>query len=263
MRKHILLPALTAAFGAAGLALRQLQLHCGFDASGLPVSGSVFQWALPLCTLLFLLCLTLALAGLRGKVPALTYDEAFRRKNCSGYMTAVVLCAALLLAGLPLSCLAYLRHELPNPVHLVLALLMAACGWGLILLGRSNYRDLGQGRYSGRLLLPAYTGALWLILSYQQVSGDPILQNYIYRLLAIIFILLTFYFMAGFAFEKGRPLVTLWVALGAVYFCLVTLLDDQDWRTVAYLAAFALYSAVHSIVLLYNLTVEREESTDE
>lgn len=263
MRKKILLPILTGVFGILGLILRQLQLRTAFDASGLPISGAPATLALLGCTAAFLICTGLSLLSMRGKTPALTFDEAFRCENNTGYMMVNVLTAALLVCGLLLGCLAYVRHELSNVLHLVLGVLMTASGYCLVMLGRNNYRNMGQGRYSGCLLLPAYTSALWLILSYQQVSGDPVLQNYIYRLLAIIFTLLAFYFMAGFSFEKGKPLIAIWSGLCTVYFSCVTLLDDRNWMTVAFLAAFILYFFTHSAVLLNHLTAEREESTDE
>lgn len=263
MRKKILLPALTGSFSLLGLILRQLQLRTAFDVSGLPVDGAPATLALLACIAAFLICTGLLLLSMRGNVPALTFDEAFRCKNNTGYMMACVLTAAFLICGLLLNCLALVHHEHPGLLHMVLGLLMAASGVGLVLLGRNNYRDLGQGRNSGCLLLAAYTAAMWLILSYQQVSGDPILQNYIYRLLAIVFFLLAFYFMAGYAFEKGKPLATVWSSLCAVYFSSVTLLDDRDPAAIAYLTAFLLYFFVHSAVLLDHLTAEREESTDE
>lgn len=261
--KKILLPVLAVVFGGLGLALRQLQLRTGFDAAGLPIPGTTINLALPACSAAFLLLTALFLLGVKGKNAALSYDEAFRCENNTGYMMVCVLTAALLVCGVGLGALAYLRHELPNLLHLVLGVLMVVSGYCLMMLGRNNYRALGQGKCRGSLLLPAYTCAFWLILSYQQVSGSPILQSYIYRLLAIIFTLLAFYFMAGFSFEKGKALPTLWTSLGAAYFSLVALLDDRNWMAVAFLAAFALYFVTHSAVLLNNLTAEREESTDE
>ena len=263
MRKQRLLVPLTGAFSLLGLALRQLQLRTGFDAAGLPIPGAVINLAVPACSAAFLILAALFLLGMKGKAAALTYDKAFRCENNTGYMMVTVFCAALLICGLLLSCLAYVRHELPNLLHLILGVLMAASGCCLVMLGRNNYRALGQGKFSGSLLLPAYTCAFWLILSYQQVSGSPILQSYIYRLLAIIFTLLAFYFMAGFSFEKGKPLVTAWTSLCTIYFTCVALLDERNWITIAYMAAFLLYFTVHSVTLLDNITAEREDSTDE
>ena len=261
--KKILLPALSVVFGALGLVLRQLQLHTGFDAAGLPTPGAPIHMALPALSAVFLLLAAMLLLPVRGKKVALTYDEAFRCENNVGYMMVCVLTVALFLCGTGLGALAYMRRELPNFLHLVLGVLMVASGYCLMMMGRNNYRALGEGRCRASLLLPAYTCAFWLILTYQQVSGEPILQSYIYRLLAVIFSLLAFYFMSGFSFEKGKPFVTLWSFLGAVYFSTLSLLDDRNWMAVAFLAAMLLYFTTHSAVLLNNLTAEREESTDE
>lgn len=262
MRKHILLPAFTGVFGVLGLILRQLQLRAGYDAAGLP-TDSLIHLAVPLCAAVFLLGVSLAIFALRGNVPALDYDRAFACKDNAGQMTAAVCSAAFLLCGTVLTVLDFLRGDLPNSLHLLLGLFLGAGGCGLVLLEKNNYRAMGQGRNSGKLLLAAYAAAFWLILTYQGCSGTPILQSYLYRLLAVVFVLLGFYFMAGFSFEKGRPLLTLWSGLCASYFSCVALLDDLTWRNTAFLAGFLIYFITHSAVLLQNLTVEREEATDE
>lgn len=263
MRNHIFLPVLTGVFGALGLALRQLQLRTGFDAYGLPVEGAIVNLALPLCTAAFLLCITLPLLKGRGRYPERSYDQAFASKDNAGAMTAAVSAAALLVCGAVLALLAFTRRELPNLLHLVLGLLMAASGGCLVGLERSNYRGLGRGRYNSFFLLGGYTAALWVILTYQACSGEPVLQQYVYYLLAAVFVLLALYFTAGYAFEKGKALPTLWSGLCASYFCAVSLLDGTGWHVAAYQAAFLVYFISRSAVLLRNLTAEREESTDE
>ena len=115
------------------------------------------------------------------------------------------------------------------------------------------------GRFNGYLLLPAYTWCLWLVLTYQAQAGNPVIQAYVYQILAVICSLLAFYFTAGFSFEKGKPFPTLCTGLLAVFFSGIALADFSS-RMNCFLFSFSIvYFTAHSAALLRNLTAKRED----
>lgn len=205
MRKEIVLPAATVAVGAAGFLLRRWELATAFEPdTGLHIPGSPATWALialsaALAAALVLLC--------RGKYPDFAggYDQAFQAKGNTLYATAMILSAFLLLAAAGGMVLSFLRRENTVVTRLILAALCVASFACVVATTRNNFRGEGKGKYNFTLLMPAYTGCVWLIAAYQVRAGDPVQLDYIYELFAIIAVLLGLYFNAGFSFERGKP----------------------------------------------------------
>lgn len=263
MRKNILLPACAVGFGAAGLLMRRWELASAFEPdTGLAIPNAPATLALIALSIAFFLLSGGVLWRMCRGLKPLPYDDAFRCGQ-PAFITAVVCSAALLLGGGLLGILGYVNRSDPRLAYALLALLAVLSGLCVVLMGRNNYRGEGKGRFSGPLLIPAYTWCLWLVLSYQSRAGDPIVLDYVYQLLAIICSLLGLYFMSGFSFEKGKPFLTLWAALLAVYFSCVTLADSHDWMSLLLYAFSIVYFTAHSVVLLHNLTCERKEDTHE
>ena len=50
----------------------------------------------------------------------------------------------------------------------------------------------------------AYLCCVWLIAAYQNRAADPVIQDYIYELLAVICVLLSVYYLSSFAFETPK-----------------------------------------------------------
>ena len=259
MQKYIAAPTAALAGGAAGFGLRFWSLRTGFEAgTGLPIPGAPANLSLIVMTFAVVLLIGGVLWRMCRTAPVLTYDQAFRCES-SLAMTADVV-SAMLLAGSGLLFLwNYMKGQAPNIFHCVLAALLVAAGGCVLLTGRNNYRGQGGGSFNGLLLLPAYTFCLWLILTYQVRAGDPVILDYVYQLLAIICGLLGLYFTADFSFEKGKVVPALWTGLLAVYFSCVCLADLSGWADMALYAFCIVYFTAHSVVLLHNLTAEREE----
>ena len=252
MRKEIVLPAATVAVGAAGFLLRRWELATAFEPdTGLHIPGSPATWALialsaALAAALVLLC--------RGKYPDFAggYDQAFQAKGNTLYATAMILSAFLLLAAAGGMVLSFLRRENTVVTRLILAALCVASFACVVATTRNNFRGEGKGKYNFTLLMPAYTGCVWLIAAYQVRAGDPVQLDYIYELFAIIAVLLGLYFNAGFSFERGKPFRAVLFSLLGVYFSLVTLADGHDPATTLLYGFAVLYLLSSTAVLLHN-----------
>lgn len=252
MRKEIVLPAATVAVGAAGFLLRRWELATAFEPdTGLHIPGSPATWALialsaALAAALVLLC--------RGKYPDFAggYDQAFQAKGNTLYATAMILSAFLLLAAAGGMVLSFLRRENTVVTRLILAALCVASFACVVATTRNNFRGEGKGKYNFTLLMPAYTGCVWLIAAYQVRAGDPVQLDYIYELFAIIAVLLGLYFNAGFSFERGKPFRAVLFSLLGVYFSLVNLADGHDPATTLLYGFAVVYLLSSTAVLLHN-----------
>ena len=266
MRKEIVLPSLAVGGGIVGLLLRRWELATAFEADtglvtpNMPSTWALIIWSAVLAVVFILLC--------RGKHRPFAggYDAAFAAKGNTVYVTAMVLGGFLLLASAVLNYMgipaAYqeavaaaragnaqgtpLFNVLPRAI---LGLLSAISFFCVLSTGKNNYRGEGKGKFSFPLLAPAYMGCIWLIAAYQVRAGDPVRQDYIYELFAIIASLLGLYFTAGFSFERAKVFRSALFSLLGVYFSLVTLADGHELYVVL-LYGFCILSLTANVTAL-------------
>ena len=100
--------------------------------------------------------------------------------------------------------------------------------------------------------MPAYASCVWLIVSYLDHSGDPIVLDYVYQLFAVVASVLGCYFLAGFSYRRPKAFPAILFSLTAMYFCLVTLADRHDVSMLLLFVAFALYLLATTVLLQYN-----------
>ena len=269
MRKEIVLPSLAVGGGIVGLLLRRWELATAFEADtglvtpNMPSTWALIIWSALLAAAFILLC--------RGKHRSFAggYDAAFAAKGNTVYITAMVLAAFLLLASAVLNYMgipaAYaeavaaaragnaqgtpLFNVLPRAILGALAAVSFFC---VLSTGRNNYRGEGKGKFSFPLLAPAYMGCIWFIAAYQVRAGDPVRQDYIYELFAIISSLLGLYFMAGFSFERAKVFRSSLFSLLGVYFSLVTLADGHELYVVLHYGFCILSLTANVTALLAN-----------
>ena len=265
MRKELVLPVTAIAGGAIGFFLRRLELATAFEPdTGLPIEGMPVTWALialsaAVAVVLLLLCLGVG-KGFEGG-----YDQAFRARDAAPYMMGMTagafLTAAagvLLLLKLPRlyaeASLETSGFPMFSLVPMVLLAVLCLCSaWSMLMLGKNNYRGEEKGKYSAWLLIPAYTCCMWLIVSYQEHSGDPIILDYVYQLFSVIAAVLGCYFLSGFGFGRSRPAAAAFFSAEAMYFALVTLADAHEPAFLLLYAGCFFYFAASSVALLYNL----------
>ena len=135
----------------------------------------------------------------------------------------------------------------------LLAVLCLCSAWSMLMLGKNNYRGEEKGKYSAWLLIPAYTCCMWLIVSYQEHSGDPIILDYVYQLFSVIAAVLGCYFLSGFGFGRSRPAAAAFFSAEAMYFALVTLADTHEPAFLLLYAGYFFYFAASTVALLFNL----------
>ena len=270
MGKKILPPILALLGGAAGFALRKWQLASGFEAdTGLAIPGAPAAAAMMAFSVLILL---LFLFLCRREEPSLDWEAAFAagRQNALA-ATALVLAAMLLLASGGVEIVArsvngpftyegetaFLRTTalVLSTLRIALGLLALPC---VFLWARAILRGEG-GRECLAVLEPCLLYCVWLISTYQTRSADPMVQDYLYEVLAIVASLLGLYYIAGHSFGNGKPRWALFFCLAGVYFSLVTLADSHALAD-SFRHLFAvLYLTAHAVLILNHPPVERQE----
>ena len=251
MRKEIIVPAVAVIGGGAGFALRKWGLDTGFEPdTGLPVPGAPATLALialsvAVAAVLALLCW--------GKKPDFSgYGQAFRARGNTLYATAGVLSGFLMLgAGALMAAEPAMGGGLVY-TRLITAALALVAGVCVVLTVRDNFRGSGSGKYSFKLLMPAYAFCVWLIAAYQVRAGDPVRLDYVYELFAIVAGLLGLYSTASFSFERGRVFLTSLFSMLGVYFSLVTLADGHQLPDLLLYAFTILYLLTNTVTLLHN-----------
>lgn len=251
MRKEILVPAVAVIGGGAGFALRRWGLDTGFEPdTGLAVPGAPANLALIALSVVMVLLLALLCWGKKGNLSG--YSQAFQAQGNTLYATAGVLSGFLLLgAGALMAAEPLMGGELVY-TRLITAVLALIAGVCVMLTVRDNLRGLSNGKYSFKLLMPAYAFCVWLIAAYQVRAGDPVQLDYVYELFAIIAGLLGLYSAASFSFERGRPFLTCLFSLLGVYFSLVTLADGHQLADMLLYAFTILYLLTNTVTLLHN-----------
>lgn len=273
MRKALILPLVAVGGGIGGFFLRRWELASAFEPdTGLPIPSAPAALALIGVSVLVAAVLLLLCWGKHRAFDLGGYDRAFAAKGNTVYITAMVLSAFLLLAAgilalvnLPADyqtalaaayqtsnskpALGALLSVMPKGL---LAGLTVAAFFCVLSLGKNSYRGEGKGKYRISLLVPGYMAAFWLICAYQTRAGDPVRQDYIYEVLAIIAVLLACYFISSFSFEKGKVTPAVLFSLLATYLCLVTLADAHGLSTMLLYGGMILYLTAGAAALLHN-----------
>lgn len=235
MRKSILCPALALILGGLGAALRMQQL--AQYENGLPPVDS------PVSLLLTLLCaaaavLFLVLAFQSGGCPS---DCAF--SDSHPIRAGLLLASAALML---LSAVFYLKDVMDSqaagePVsvlllELILVILSVPAVISMAFLGKDAKEGGGRSRNSLTVVAPVLYCWVWLIEAYRRHTANPVLWDYVFLLLAVIALLVAVFGRSSFAFGDGRPRLTVFSGLAALFLVPIALID---WYGLAHLAATA------------------------
>lgn len=237
------LPILTLIMGVIGLFLRKWQLRSCFDEAGLPLSGPAF-FALTTFTVAVILCFALAIRSLRA--PADWVGALNAQPMPVLYLPA---------AGTALSGLLFLRDYQQSmrdttafayasvflPVMMVVGCLFLTVG--LILLARGGKPE------PAAVILSGFGGCFWLVNAYHSHANNPVVPGFAWFLMAAASCAAAWYYLAGFAMDRGHFRRGLWFCLTALFLCLTSLAGGESASDQVMLAAQACAMLVFSFRL--------------
>ena len=215
MRKDILLPGAALAGGVLGFGLRRWQLASAYvPDTQLFIHRAPATLAL-LAVMALLLVLTLALVRGKGSGPR-DFLPAFRCPS-SGFMAVMATAGFLLLGAGGLGLLKgfdtlSLWRNYPGTVQLALPLVMLLCGFlslvsglGLLMVGKSCYRDTLAPAACALASFPGLSAVAWMLVVHLSHGTDPVLMRYGFLLAASALLALAHYDAVSFLFDRCRP----------------------------------------------------------
>ncbi len=276
MGKKILPAALALLGGGAGFALRKWQLATGFEPDtalaipGAPAATVLMVFSACMVLLFLLLC--------RREKGRLSWETAFAAGEQNTLAaTALILSAMLLLVSGGLEIMEYtvngasayagetafakVASRILPPLRIALCLGSLPC---VFFWSRAILQKRG-GDQSLSTLEPCVLYCVWLISAYQSRAADPVVQDYLYEVFAIVTALLGLYFIAGFSFGNGKPRQAVFFCLSGIYFSLVTLADRHGTADLFRHLFAVLYLTAHVLLILNHPPVEEapaEEKTE-
>lgn len=235
---------LAVIFGTGGALLRAQEIETVFDPiSGLAVRGAPISFALMGLSVLTMGALFALSFGVR-QMRAGSFSDAFGRN--------VFVRVLLILAGLAASGFSALELlGLSELGALQAARVLVAIAAGIVGLVLMAVLGAQGNRAAIPAVVPVFWLCLWLVAAHVgEQAANPVLLSYVYQLFALAALLLSFYYIAGYAFLQERPGRLMFSSSAAVYFTLVTL-PDSSWSMPEQVVLLALAATV----LVYQLAL--------
>ena len=205
------LPVMAAALGGIALVLRRLLYGLAMDTRGLLVSGHPLETALIVLTGLVLLGIVLKAESLYGSEE---YADNFRadKPAAVGHLLAA--------AGIYLTAVTHqpLMRNYIGQFWQCLGYLAPVC-----LAAAGYYRFRGQKPLFLLHLIPCLFLVFHIVDHYQQWSGNPQMQDYVFALLGAMTLMFFAFYSAAFEVGMGNRRLHLGMGLAAVYLCLAEL----------------------------------------
>lgn len=230
----------TCVYSAFGIFSRWLQNMTAFEENGLYISGSL--WGI----VLTILCIAAAgtmfgFARYYKKNLGLTCapDPGVAFAGSGLLHKIIYLVIALIMAAGSVMLLitagdaeAPLGMDFSGLLRILALLGLLTAGGFLGIAGGANGKVTPDGspRQAGFCLaatLPIAFCCFWLIVSYRQDAVTSVVWSYAPEILAIACSLLSFYYVAGHAYGRGKPFATIFFCNFGAFLCFVTLPDER------------------------------------
>ena len=230
----------TCVYSAFGIFSRWLQNMTAFEENGLYISGSL--WGI----VLTILCIAAAgtmfgFARYYKKNLGLTCapDPGVAFAGSGLLHKIIYLVIALIMAAGSVMLLitagdaeAPLGMDFSGLLRILAPLGLLTAGGFLGIAGGASGKETPDGspRQAGFCLaatLPIAFCCFWLIVSYRQDAVTSVVWSYAPEILAIACSLLSFYYVAGHAYGRGKPFATIFFCNFGAFLCFVTLPDER------------------------------------
>lgn len=244
-KKSLILCGFAVIMGIFGAFLRWLQIQNIFEAdTDLVTAHSPWSYALIAFVLLFAVLLGLWIRKLKSLDFPSKYPQVYSKSIPFVSIAAVLVGAVMVIGGVLTVIRALSTSGTVFDLILGLFTLLSAAGITTFII-LANKPEKKSSGYFGAICIVFYL-CFWLIAAYKFSAQEPATWTYAPRLLAIAATLLAFYFIAGFVFNKPRPLASLYFGLLGTFLCIITIADSyplgEQFITVGFVASLTLLS---------------------
>ena len=235
-KKALALSCYICAAGAIGAFIRWLQNQIAITDSSLYISSPISYLLGIYIAVIFILFIR-TVKSLK-KVTANEFSnfepiffESTRLSNTLTYLFS----GMLFFGGLYLFISSHLLEE--QTILFVIAILAMLSGLAVpICLNLTRIR-VNLTAISILLLLPIALYFCWTLYTYKINSSNPSIWSFAIEILAVTAVLLSFYYLAGFAFQRANVFTSIIFLMFASYIGIVTLADDRNFGMELILAA--------------------------
>ena len=247
--------------GAFGIFFRWMQLQLAYNEEGLP-DASVWNVLVPVLVIAMALVFRKFVAKFRSDGCCLPEDffSAFANDGkLFGFFRWLT--GAVMIAG---SVLLLLTCETDkNAAFLrVLGILGVLSGISFpVLLTTANKPHVGKKSTMALLtLMPILLFAFWLVTCYKENSINPIGWDYAVQLAAIIFSMIAFAFIAGYAYGVPDEYKSMLFCMLGGMMCITTLADSRNIGEQLMFVAAAMMLMMYNWIMIANLVKKEKRS---
>lgn len=253
MRKSAaVIPVLALIAGAFGFIIRQMEVNTAFEsATGFARrNASTTAILIALSGLVIILAVLFALLAMTKFKADNDYAKAFAPKGFI-YIAAVFVLA---LGWIAADILYFFeKRTVMTVIDIVWIFLAAVTAFALVFLARGAYKGRGGTELLLFSLIPPIFFCYWLIILYKDNAANPVLLSYCYQCLALAAAALSFYFSAGFVYNKSATARSLVSFLVTIYFCAVVLADKILLPLKIIFGITLIFQFINTVVFIRNL----------
>lgn len=234
---------IVAALSAAAFFLRRQQLLTAYDETGMirPGAGAGFftYFTVAVVVLLALFAWRLRRCPVRQAISSRSLEAA----------VGMMLGAFGVLLG---SGIMFFSPNAASDRLLALAGIFTAVCWAAVAVGNLQ----GKRLHPALFFLPVIFFGVRLARDFRTLSSDPVILDYCYALLALIFTMCALLELGAFAFDRGRRRLAVFFCLGSVFFNAASLADATP-RNLALTGGALVYLLSYSWLLLRPVAVRK------
>ena len=248
------IPLFVLLAGLAGALLRIEELSVVFDAvTGFPERNSTITLALVALSIfvIFVVIIYAVIAAVKCNV-ASDFDNAFGTDSFI-YPTIYIVGGIVWLGA---TIVFFINLNVMSGIEtldVVFTVFSAMSAISIMIFAVEVYKNPRRKLISMLSLMPTLFTCFWLVLIYRDNASNPVLLDYAYACLAMIFAALGFYFTSAFAFGKPAKIKPIVCYSAAIYFSFVKIVDDFPMSIKLIIGTIILLNFFNLSALLRNL----------
>lgn len=228
MRKNaLIISCYVCALGAFCAFFRWLQNQICYD----PVTGimakSAWNVLIPLSIIAVAVVFYMQIKKLLDKnlVPPMKLYDMFHGTTLVYPVLAWIIAAITAIGGF--STIAAVRFDAQSGLYTLIGILAIISGIGFPLICTCSKRRFSPGFVSVLMTAPILMFALWLITSYRQNATIASIWVYAVEILTLCACLTAFFYTAGYAYGRVKPIQSLFFTMLAAFLCFMTMSDNR------------------------------------
>ena len=223
-KKSLKLCGFTVIMGIFGAFLRWLQIQNTFDSeTDLFTAHSPWSYALIVFLVLFAILLFRWVRGMKDLRFPSKYPDVYSENLPFASISAVVIGVIMAVGGAATILRSVRSSQSAFDLVLGFVTFISAAGLATFIISAGKPEKKTGGQFGA--VCSVFYICFWLIAAYKFSAAEPAIWAFAPKLISLSAVLLAFYFIAGFMFNKPRPLSALYFSLLSAFLCIITLAD--------------------------------------